>query len=69
MVLYAWSGGSREDGLTSATCFAGFTTWPREVRLGRADFSRVPMIDVLMIAVQTNRSLSASGVIELLSGE
>ncbi len=69
MVLYAWSGGSREDGLTGATCFAGFTTSPEEVRLGRADFSRVPMIDVLMIAVQTNRSLSASGVIDLLSGD
>ena len=26
------------------------------------------MIDVVMIAVQTNRSLSTSGVIELLSG-
>ena len=69
MVLYAWSGGSREYGLTAATCPAGFTTPPGEVRLGRADFSRVPMIDVLMIAVQTNRSLSATGVIDLLSGE
>ena len=69
MVLYAWSGGSREDGLTGATCLAGFTTPPAEVRFGRADFSRVPSIDVLMIAVQTNRSLSASGVIELLSGD
>jgi len=66
-VLYAWSGGSREDGLIGAPCPAGFTTSPGEVRFGRADFSSVTMIDVLMITVQTNRALDSSGVIELLS--
>ncbi len=55
------------DGLIGAPCPAGFTTSPGEVRFGRADFSSVPMIDVLMITVQTNRSLDAGGVIELLS--
>ncbi|MEE8459259.1 MAG: hypothetical protein V3S08_05270 [Phycisphaerales bacterium] len=45
----------------------GFHDIAGEVRFGRADFSSVPMIDVLMITVQTNRSLDAGGVIELLS--
>ena len=53
--------------LIGAPCPAGLTTSPGEVRFGRADFSSVPMIDVLMITVQTNRALDANGVIELLS--
>jgi hypothetical protein len=67
--VYAWSGGSTEDGLTGATSPVGLTVPPIEVRFGRPDFSRVPALDVLMVAVERERALGRQGVLQLLSSD
>lgn len=67
LVVYAWSGGSTEDGLLSATCPAGLTVPPAQLRFGRADFSRVPAMDVFMVAVERARALGKDGVLHLLA--
>ncbi len=69
LVLYAWSGGSMEDGLPGVSSPVGLTLPPIEVRFGRPDFSRVPAMDVLMVAVERYRALGRQGVLQLLSSD
>jgi hypothetical protein len=68
VTLHAWSGGSTELGFASSSAPGmGLATPPSEVRFGRQDFSLVPTIDVLMIAVDFERALGTNGILSLLS--
>ncbi len=65
--LYAWSGGSTEGGFAKSTSPIGLAAPPTELRFGSHDFSRVPTVDVLMVAVERARGLDKDEVISLLS--
>jgi len=67
LAIYAWSGGSTETGFVGASSGASLAAGPSELRFGLPDFSQVPALDVLMVAVDTQHALGRSGILDLLS--
>ncbi|MHC4966215.1 MAG: hypothetical protein ACYTGE_15055 [Planctomycetota bacterium] len=67
LALYAWSGGSTESGFAGASSGASLGAAPSELRFGVGDFSQVPALDVLMVAVDTQHALGRDGLLDLLS--
>ncbi|MHC5008977.1 MAG: hypothetical protein ACYTGF_16655, partial [Planctomycetota bacterium] len=68
VTLHAWSGGSTEFGFESSSGQGlSLATSPSEIRFGRKDFSLVPTVDVLLVAVDAERALATNGILTLLS--